>query len=321
MKHALLPRSMAAPNFPRRPSRGGDVREGGRWRTGQWLKNTLIYWVIRALVRIVDRMDPAKLERWGRRLGRCAYAFSSRARKRARINIRLALPGADATALAKQCFVNLGANLALCLLLRRDGVRALDFVQIDAPTRQLLETTLRDGPGAVFVSAHLGPFELLAAAVSEFGLSPAVVVRQSYDPRLDPIIDAHRTRRGIQVLPRGSPETPARMLRALREGRPVGFLIDLPARVPSLETPFLGRRRAIPFGPQLVAQRARVPLLVGTLAPPSDTRHRFRLQLQRLDVEGRNPRSLTRCVTESLARAILTMPAHWPWMSAEHRNA
>jgi lauroyl/myristoyl acyltransferase len=94
-----------------------------------------------------------------------------------------------------------------------------------------------------------------------------VVVRESYDPRLDPLVDSHRHQRGVEVIHRGRPGAAFRIVRVLRQGRPVGFLSDLGGRVARAPTHFLGWVVDMPIGPTFIAVRTRAPLLVGTLSP------------------------------------------------------
>jgi KDO2-lipid IV(A) lauroyltransferase len=185
--------------------------------------------------------------------------------------------------------------------------------------KRTLAESLRPGHGVVFVSAHLGPFEAIAAAVSELGYEPAVVVRESYDPRLDSTVDAHRKRRGLTVIHRGSPHAGFSIMRALRAGRPVGFLPDLGARVPSVELTFLGERVAFPIGPQVVSSRAALPVLIGTLKPSREPGPAHELVLRRVDWDA-EPVELTHRVARALEEAILEAPDEWLWMSPTIRR-
>jgi lauroyl/myristoyl acyltransferase len=216
----------------------------------------------------------------------------------------------------------IGENAALCLLLRRQGVRALDWVEVHDDDRIAFERVLARGRGAIFVSAHVGPFELLPAAVAELGLRPAIVVRESYDPRLDRLVDAHRHTRGIDVIHRGHPGAATRIVRALRAGQPVGFLPDLGGRVPSLEVPFLGDVRPFAIGPQHLAQRLGVPLVVGALrrrthpraCQANDAHPGFRLTISEVETGG-SLEVLTKRVARHLGAVIAEEATDFPWMA------
>lgn len=321
--------SDAAPLAPEPAPRSRDLRTGGSWTAWQHLKNGVILLIVRAGLWMADRMSPDALLRAGHHLGQVAYLLLAHERARALENLQRVLPGSD-TRLAPRCFEAAGENLARSLLLRRSGLPASAQVGIDAASREALHQALGEGRGVVVVSAHLGPFELVAALVAELGQQPAVVVRESYDPRLDPLIDAHRERRGVEVIHRGRPGAAFRILRALREGRPVGFLGDLGGRMRCRPARLLGHAIDVPVGPQRIACRVGCPILVGTLHRSSPSggfqlgsrralrrgpvEPPFRLSFTRLPAT-RDEAMMTDHVANRISCAILQDPADWLWMA------
>ncbi|MBE7480072.1 MAG: lysophospholipid acyltransferase family protein [Polyangiaceae bacterium] len=289
-----------------------DLRLGGHWRWGQRLKNGAIRLCVIGLLGLADRLPERLLYSVCRAVGRLVYWTAPSLVRRARERVGLALPDAEVSRVVRECFLNAGTTLATSLLLRRPNVKASALVAIDAPARELLA----GAGGAVVVSAHLGPFELVAPAVAELGLPTAIVVRESYDPALDAHVDAHRRARGVTVIHRGDPGAGARIVRALRSGQLVGVLPDLPARVESARVDFLGTPSEMPIGPARIALAAGVPLLAACLAPLGDGR-RFRLEVSRIDPAGLSATTLTQRVANALSRAILLAPAWWLWMAAK----
>ena len=290
-----------------------DLRSGGTWSRSQRLKNAAIYRLVRLLLAIADRVPQAVLLALGRALGAAAHHLLPAARRRAEENLRRALAVAGAQVLARRCFVRAGENLAICLLLRRQKVRALDLIDVSDGALACIDRALARGRGAVFVSAHLGPFEALAAAVAELGRPATVVVRESYDPRLDPIVDRHRVERGLGVIHRGAPGAATKIVRALKQNRLVGFLPDLGGRVPSQHVRFLGSERKFALGPQRIARRAGAPLLIGVLSAAAPGRSQLRLEVQELS-SNQDDAEMTQCVADALSAAIVALPEHWLWM-------
>ncbi len=301
-----------------------DLRRGGSWSRRQKVKNACLLVTIRCALFFADLAPRALLLAGGRALGLLSHALFCSARRDARRCVEQSSLCADAQKLVRQSFENAGRNLALCLLLRRATPAALELVEVDEASRSTLETALASGRGVVFVSPHLGPFELVAAVVSELGYRPVAVVRESYDPRLDPIVDAHRARRGVGVIHRGHPGAALRIVRALREGRPVGFLPDLASRVPAVACRMLGKRWPLALGPQRIALRCGSPLLVGSLAPPRAARSpagrpaMFSLEIRQIEACG-DEVEMTQRVADALASALRRMPDHWLWMAQRHR--
>lgn len=307
---------------PTTPADAIDRRTGGAWSRGQRVKNFFIAAVVRAALRVADRIpEPTLL--W---LGRVAGAVAARAlgalRRDATRRAARCLPPADAERVAHACLSRAGENLATILLLRRAAVRASNWVDVSQQSELTLRAALSRGRGAIFVSAHVGPFELVAARIAELGYAPAVVVRESYDPRLDAWVDAHRLARGVEVIHRGAPRSGLRVVRAIRAGRPVGLLPDLGGRVASAPVHFLGVDGPFPIGPQELAIRLGAPLLVGTLvrrrgAPAGEPP--FTLEIDEIEPEG-DTLALTQRVAHRLGAAILSSPEDWLWMARGSRG-
>lgn len=301
------------------PLDGRDLRLGGRWTRPQRVKNALIRAALHALVAVADRLPAAVLLWAGGVLGRTAWRVLGAARRRAREDLALVVAPEQVARVARASFENAGRNLARCLLARRATVRGTDHVWIDPESRVAFDAALAEGRGVVFVSAHVGPFEWVAAAIAELGHPASIVVRESYDPGLDPLVDAHRTARGLEVIHRGDRGAALRTLRALRAGRAVGVLPDLGARVPSVEVEFLGARRALPLGPARLARAAGCPLLIGVLEPSAAAPAPFRLRIERLSDAGDGDARMTRRVMSAIEAAIARAPEQWLWMAAPRR--
>jgi KDO2-lipid IV(A) lauroyltransferase len=292
-----------------------DLRQGGRWSAAQRLKNDVLYAVITAGFRVADMLPRRALLFLGRLTGWLAHAAAYRLRRVARANLSRFWAPAQARARAARSFVHAGENLAYCLLLRRSSVRAADLVLVRDAALAELDAALEVGRGVVFISPHLGPFEAIAARVAELGKRPVVVVRESYDPRLDAWVDAHRTGRGIEVIHRGAPGAGRRIVRALRDGRPVGFLPDLGSRVASAPTEWLGARLDFPVGPQQLAARLACPIVVGALVPRADDGPPFELEMCRISAASTGTAELTQRVASALGERILNAAEHWLWMA------
>jgi KDO2-lipid IV(A) lauroyltransferase len=286
-----------------------DVRLGERWTTRQRLKNTAIYLAIRAALAIADRLPEAWLGRLGGWLGRLVCALLPALRQRAERALAHAFPDRKDTArLAALCFRCAGENLAECLVLRRPSVLALNRIDIEPGSLAVLDSALSEGRGAVFVSAHLGPFELIAASIAELGYRPVAVTRESYDPRLNPIVDRHRALRGIGVLHRGRTWAMARSVRALRSGRLLGLLPDLGGRVPSADVDWFGRPARLAIGVARLSLGCDAPIVVGVLLAGAA---RPLLRIRRLCSESGDAAVLTQRVALALEAAIRQNPEQW----------
>lgn len=302
---------------PSKPAFGGlarnDVREGGAWTLLQRIKNDVIYAIAKAVLGALGRLSREKLVMCGRCIGGIVHAFAWTIRARARRNVALAFPLAtsgERAAVVRSSFVNLGGHLAEAVASLHCEVPLLLF---DDASRLVLHEALQEGRGVVLPSAHLGPWERLAATLAaSFPLT--AIVRESYDPRFDALVLAMRSGAGVETIPRGAPGAPTRIVRALRSGRVLGIPMDLRTRAASVVVPLLGADSPTAVGPARLALRTGAPVVVSTIETQGDV---FAVTCTRIETSDLGPDDdveLTRRVNEELGRRICLAREHWPWM-------
>ena len=303
-----------------------DRRQGGRWGRLQGLKNDAIYALVRAVLPIAVRVPERALRTFGEALGHAVFGAWRSGRRTALGNLARALPGTcpgERARLARRACVALGGHLADAVASLAPGspLARLPFAAAD---RETLARAQREGRGVLFVSAHLGPWERVAATLVDAGVPLTVVARESYDPRLTALYDRLRGARGVRSIYRGAPGSGLAMLRVLRGGGVLAVPMDLRSRVPSIDVPFLGSDAPTPRGPAQLALRARAAVVVGTAAPGEAGPI---LTATRLDVplghDAHDVRALTIAINAELSRRILALPEQWPWMHprwAPHRT-
>jgi KDO2-lipid IV(A) lauroyltransferase len=297
-----------------------DVREGGQWSASQRLKNDALYGLASVALWAARPWPRGALAFMGRNLGRLAHLLLARERRVARANVALAfpeLPEGERRALARRAFVELGS-------LAGDVVSALtrSFSPLPFPeaARATLREALAEGRGVVLPSAHLGPWERVAATLVEAGFPLTTLIRESYDPRFDALFARLRSASKVEFIPRGHPGAAVRVVRALRKGRVLGAPMDLRSRVPSVAATLLGVPALTAVGPARIALRTGAAVVVATVE--RSTAGVLELTATRLDLAGMEGRSeaadlaLTQAINEELSRRIRTAPELWPWMHA-----
>jgi Kdo2-lipid IVA lauroyltransferase/acyltransferase len=307
-----------------------DLRAGGSWTRRQRAKNDLI-WCLSVLVLAAARALPlTALRSLGRGLGAAAHALAGKARATALANVQRVFPGMDERVrreFVRRSFVTMGELLAdaVALLRRRGG--PLLVVAPDA--RAVIDEARREGRGVVFASAHLGPWERVAASLVAAGIPLTTLARESYDPRFTRLYERLRGSRGVRVIwrsrvegaqrdPRvGSMTATAGIVRALRGGGVLGVPMDLSARVPSCDVPFLGHPARTPVGPARIALRTGAAVVVGTVAPCGGSLviTATRIPTSGLDFQADGgARDLTMRINQELSSRILALPHAWVWM-------
>jgi KDO2-lipid IV(A) lauroyltransferase len=296
-----------------------DLRQGGRWTPLQRRKNDVL-WLLASLAIAVTRVLPLRAQRVvGRALGRTAHALVPAARRTARENVARVFPQLSDRGqrdLVRRCFLAMGELLAdTVAMLRVSG--SLPLIALSAEARAVLDQARGEGRGVMFASAHLGPWERVAASLVAAGVPLVALVRESYDPRFSRLYERMRTAHGVRVVWRARPGAAARILRTLRGGEVLGVPMDLSSRVPSCDVPFLGHPAPTAVGPARIALRTRAAVVVGTAAPGPDGElvvTATRIDSCGLSCDDNGARELTTRINAELSQRILALPHAWVWM-------
>jgi KDO2-lipid IV(A) lauroyltransferase len=292
-------------------ARLSDVRLGGAWTTRQRCKNGLIYGLVRAAIAFASRAP--------RFLVRAILAFAAHAawlvapnlRRRVAGRLEAGLGRSVASSEVRSAFATAGAALASMALLFREDEPADASLAMDHASAIAFREALDEGRGVVYVTAHLGPWERMAALLVERGFPVATVARESYDPRLtEAVYERLRARRGVRSIYRGETGAAIRVARELGRGGAVGFLIDLPSRgVASLEVPLFGLAHPIPIGPARFALARGAAVVVGTAGSGRVTVRR--VPSSDLEVGEAGERALLRRIATELETRIAAAPGAW----------
>jgi len=191
----------------------------------------------------------------------------SRYERRTRDNLELAL-GAETSA-AERARIARGVRrhaarqlaewVQLARSARTGGAWIDGMVELD-PSVERLDALAAAGGGVLIATAHLGNWELLAAALRRRGLDGAVVGRQRRNDSSSTWLIQMRRGLGIETLAQDEPAR--RMLRVLRSGATLGLLCDLEVRrLDGLFAPFFGRPALTMTAPAALARAARTPVL------------------------------------------------------------
>jgi len=127
-----------------------------------------------------------------------------------------------------------------------------------------LGKALARGKGIVFVTGHLGNWELMARAVAKVGAPVSAVAKRGGDARLMGLIEGWRQDGAVTTLWREDASTARALLRVFKENRVLGLLCDQDTDVQGVWVPFFGRPAWSPRAPADLALRTGPPILVGT---------------------------------------------------------
>jgi Kdo2-lipid IVA lauroyltransferase/acyltransferase len=241
------------------------ILQRARWRMEAGL--LYLFWGVCA------RLEPQAASAFGQRLLR---SIGPHLRKTPHVgrNLRLAFPDlseAELDQLQREVWGSAGAVLAeyphfqeIC----HDHFGG-DFDYVEKRNLDEYRAGRRHG---VFVSAHVGNWELIAAAAGRQGIPLTVIYAPSRNPHIERLLHRRREALGCRLV---SLEEGARpLMRELAEGRSVGLIVDT-RDDDGVPVPFFGRDKLTTLAPARLALRfgcELIPARIERLGPA-----RFRL--------------------------------------------
>ena len=122
-----------------------------------------------------------------------------------------------------------------------------------------LQEALARGRGVILLSAHMGNWELGAAAVAARGYPMNGIGADQRDDRITQLIIDTREEYGVKTVSKGFDLKSA--LRCLQRGEILAILVDQDAGKNGIILPFLGLPASTPYGPVKMAQHLRSAIL------------------------------------------------------------
>ena len=255
----------------------------------------------------------------GAALGRVLGDVDRRHLEIVRDNLRRAFPEWDEVRVrrtARDVYGHFGRVLLDILWL--DGrSRETILSLVDVEGTQHLETVRAHDRGCVFVTAHLGNWEVLALAHGWFFRPASVVARPLDNPALDARLVAFRVQNGNEVVYKQ--KALAHVLRALRERRDVAFLVDQNVQAKDgIFVDFFGRKAASTTVAAALAVKTGALLLPAYSVMTPEGRHRLvydaPLQWALSGDREADIAALTQRIASAIEGWVRETPEQWMWM-------
>jgi KDO2-lipid IV(A) lauroyltransferase len=180
----------------------------------------------------------------GRGMGQIAYRLLLKLRRTGERNLELAFPEmaeGDRQLLLRGCFESLGRLLAeFSQFPRMSRGRLREIIEYDQVGLAHLREAEQNGRGVIFLTGHLGAWEVLSFGWSALEYPLSFLVRPIDNPRIEEMIEKVRTRFGNVAIDKKSAARQA--LRILRQSGTLGILSDLNTQpYEGVFVPFFGR--------------------------------------------------------------------------------
>ena len=264
---------------------------------------------------------PRKLARsFGITLGRLVYLLHAKLREVGERNLQLAFP--DKTAqerrrIVKGVFTSLGRQLAeVCLFPSYTRENVSDVVVYDG--FENFEAALQRGKGVLFLTAHLGGWELSAFAHSLYGHPLNVVMRSLDNPYMDRLTRDYRTQHGNRMLDKD--ENVRGLLAAMKKGETAGVLMDTNMTQPQgVFVKFFGIDACTASGVARIAMRTDAAVVPGfTIWDTQTGKYRLSfdpaLKLIRTGDDEADIVANTQLFTSVIEEKVRQYPDQWLWV-------
>jgi len=283
-------------------------------------RRLMSYWIIRIIFQIMSYI-PISVGRFiGKALG---IAISMMPMSRLRVSLEniqkslgRSMTDSEALKLNRRVFKHFGQTLFELPHIFRIDHKNLDKYVVFEGAENLTQA-LAKGRGVFLLSAHLGNWEMITAAVSiRFGRLSAIASPQ-HSPSIERLIYNIRTRFGMEVIPKRNGMK--KMISALKQNRIVGILLDLNAPwYQGVFVDFLGIQSCTNKGLALMALKMDTPVIPGFSIRQEDGLYHIMLgeevKLIRTGNRIVDVEENTALFTRIIETQIKKYPDQWLWL-------
>jgi len=292
-------------------------------QTKKRISRISLIWLTR-FIRLFARLMPYRAGVLaGGLMGSLAFYLLPRERNRALTHLTQVFVDKDSSWIrntAQRCFVHLGKSL-LEIMLMSPG-RASNIVAIQGLEK--LQNALDRGRGVVFVSGHIGNWELMAYAVAAKNYPISVVAAPIEPEQVNDMIVGLRAKLGVRTILRSRPGASRELMRVFKENRILGLLIDQDTNVESAFVDFLGRPAWTPTAAASMALKFGAPVMFGYINRDKKDQHTVAIEgpldLIRTGNTEKDIIDNTAMLSKKLGDCILYNPEQWVWMHRRWRR-
>ena len=284
------------------------------------MRERLEFAVVWILVKTIGILPRALARAVGIAIAQAVYLVHPRLRAVGMRNLALAFPEksvVERRRILREEFTSLGRQLAeVCLFPRYTRENVSDVVVYDG--FENFDCAYGAGKGVLFVTAHLGGWELSAFAHSLYGHPLHIVMRSLDNSYLDRMIRRYRTMHGNTTVDKD--DFVRGLLGAMKAGETVGILMDTNMTPPQgVFVPFFGIPACTASGLARIALRTDAAVVPGfTIWEAAQKKYVLRfdpaLQLVRTGNDDADVVANTALFTKVIEAYVCRYPGQWLWV-------
>jgi len=290
------------------------------------MKEWLAYAVVWSVLKFTGALPRPLARAMGAGIARMLFALTPKLRKIAEFNLKLAFPE----------WTDAQREVTLRGMVRSLGWMAAEFARMPRYTRENIEEIIvldgnenflegqRRGKGVLFLTAHMGAWELSSYAHALYGYPLHYMARPLDNARLDALVNRYRGLSGNKPIFKN--ESARAMLKTLREAGTVGILADqntLPEEGAFVD--FFGKSACTTTGIARVALHTGAAVVPGyAVWDESLKKYRLRfeppLELVRTGDAERDILENTQRFAKLTEEIIRKYPEQWVWVHARWKT-
>ena len=284
------------------------------------MRERLEYALVWPFIKLIGLLPRPLARAIGITLGLAVYTLHRRLRRVGLRNLALAfpdMPERERRRILRGEFISLGRQLAeVCLFPRYTRENVSRIVIYDG--FENFERAYARGKGVLFLTGHLGAWELSAFAHSLNGHPLSIVMRSLDNPHIDDLLESYRTMHGNRTVDKD--DFVRGLLSAMRAGETVGILMDTNMTPPQgVFVDFFGIAACTASGLARIALRTDAAVVPGfTIWDPALRKYRLRfdpaITLVRTGDDDADALANTALFTKVIEDYVRRYPDQWLWV-------
>jgi KDO2-lipid IV(A) lauroyltransferase len=174
------------------------------------------------------------------------------------------------------------------------------------------------GKPIIILTGHCGNWELISTANHSHGLGVVAMTRELESSAMQELAVGLRAHLGSETIARGSRSSSRQLLRTLRSGGTLVFLIDQDLDTEGVFVPFFGRLAYTPVAVSNLAQRLKAEVVPTFSERCQDGSHLVRFH-PAVDLPG-DVVAATALLTTRIEEQIRRRPEQWVWIHRRWRR-